>query len=47
MNHNNTTNLPIYEPGLEEIILNTKTKNLSTAGIKRIYPDTDMVFISK
>ena len=46
-NHNNTTNLPIYEPGLEEIISNTRNKNLFfTTNIEESIENADMVFIS-
>ena len=46
-NHKNTANLPIYEPGLEEIILNTRNKNLFfTTNIEESIENADMVFIS-
>ena len=46
-NTDDLSNLPIFEPGLEEIILNTRNKNLffSTA-INECISQADMIFIS-
>ena len=46
-NNNNVSNLPIYEPGLGQIVLNTRDKNLFfTNNIEESIRNADMIFIS-
>tara|TARA_B100001248_G_C27398834_1_gene468023 strand:- start:118 stop:1539 length:1422 start_codon:yes stop_codon:yes gene_type:complete len=46
-NNKNISNLPIYEPGLGEVILNTRDKNLFfTNNIEDSIRNADMIFIS-
>ena len=46
-NSNNLSNLPIYEPGLKEIIIKTRNKNLFfSTRIKESIENADMIFIS-
>jgi len=46
-NNKNISNLPIYEPGLGDIILNTRDKNLFfTNNIEESIRNADMIFIS-
>ena len=46
-NNKNVSNLPIYEPGLGEIVLNTRDKNLFfTNNIEESIRNADMIFIS-
>tara|TARA_A100001035_G_C27770096_1_gene495861 strand:+ start:406 stop:1827 length:1422 start_codon:yes stop_codon:yes gene_type:complete len=46
-NETDTSNLPIYEPGLDEIILKCRNKNLFfTTNIKESIQNADMIFLS-
>ena len=46
-NNKDISNLPVYEPGLGEIILNTRNKNLFfTNNIEESIRNADMIFIS-
>ena len=46
-NHINLSNLPIYEPGLKEIILNNRNINLFfSTNINKCISEADMIFIS-
>ena len=46
-NSEDLRNLPVFEPGLEEIIKNCRHKNLHfSTNIKKQVEDADMVFIS-
>ncbi len=46
-NNPNTSNLPIYEPGLDKIISNCRNKNLFfTTNIKESIANADMIFLS-
>ncbi len=46
-NHKNTSKLPIFEPGLEEIIIRRRNKNLFfTCNVENAISDADMIFIS-
>ena len=46
-NDSDLNNLPIYEPGLKEIILRCRNKNLFfSTNIKKHISDADMIFIS-
>ena len=46
-NSEDLSNLPIFEPGLEEIILNTRNKNLFfSTNINECISKADMIFIS-
>ena len=46
-NETNTSQLPIYEPGLEEIIKSCRNKNLFfTTNVKDSIANADMIFLS-
>jgi len=46
-NDKNTSKLPIFEPGLEEIIIRRRNKNLFfTCNVENAISDADMIFIS-
>ena len=46
-NHENLDNLPVYEPGLKEIILKTRNINLFfTTDIERSISQADMIFVA-
>ena len=46
-NSNNPSRLPIYEPGLEEVVLRNRGKNLFfSTDIKNSIREADMIFIS-
>ena len=46
-NSENKENLPIYEPGLSEIVLRARNRNLFfSTDVKKAIKDSDMIFIS-
>ena len=45
-NEPDTSLLPIYEPGLDKLILNNRNKNLFTTSIKESIAMADMIFLS-
>ena len=46
-NNTNTSKLPIFEPGLEEIIISRRNKNLLfTCDVETAISNADMIFIS-
>ena len=46
-NNNNTNLLPIYEPGLDKLIIDSRNKNLFfTTKIKESIAEADMIFLS-
>ena len=46
-NSENKENLPIYEPGLSEIVLRARNRNLFfSSDVKKAIKDSDMIFIS-
>ena len=45
-NNNDLSKLPVYEPGLRELIKKNRNKNLFTTEIEKSISEADIIFIS-